>query len=118
MTDVSTIEPQVRLRPRTALARDRAAIARAMLSDCHFCAHHCGANRLAVVLSPSPPRSAPLTRLARFAGEGGLGGEGQTQPAGLCHAGANTRFFHAQVEVSDELELIPTFDVETPLRST
>jgi len=30
---------------------------------------------------------------------------------GLCHAGAGTRFFSAQVEVSDELELIPTFAV-------
>lgn len=34
-----------------------------------------------------------------------------TGPAGLCHAGAHTRFFSAQVEVSDELELIPTFAV-------
>ena len=30
---------------------------------------------------------------------------------GLCHAGANARFFSAQVEVSDELELMPTFSV-------
>jgi len=30
---------------------------------------------------------------------------------GLCHAGADTRFFSAQVEVSDELEIIPTFAV-------
>jgi putative pyruvate formate lyase activating enzyme len=30
---------------------------------------------------------------------------------GLCHAGAETRFFSAQVEVSDEIELIPTFAV-------
>jgi putative pyruvate formate lyase activating enzyme len=30
---------------------------------------------------------------------------------GLCHATADTRFFSAQVEVSDELELIPTFAV-------
>lgn len=30
---------------------------------------------------------------------------------GLCHAGAKTRFFSAQVEVSDELELIPTFAI-------
>ena len=29
--------------------------------------------------------------------------------AGLCHAGATARVFSAQVEVSDELELIPTF---------
>jgi putative pyruvate formate lyase activating enzyme len=28
---------------------------------------------------------------------------------GRCHAGAEARFFSAQVEVSDELELIPTF---------
>ncbi len=30
---------------------------------------------------------------------------------GRCHAGAETRFFSAQMEVSDELELIPTFAV-------
>src|ERR1700759_1496133 len=30
---------------------------------------------------------------------------------GLCHAGPETRFFSAQAEVSDELELIPTFAV-------
>jgi putative pyruvate formate lyase activating enzyme len=30
---------------------------------------------------------------------------------GLCHAGAETKFFSAQTEVSDELELIPTFAV-------
>ena len=65
---------------RAALARERAAIARAMLSDCHLCAHHCGVNRL-------------------------------TGPAGLCHAGSEANFFSAQVEVSDELELIPTFAV-------
>ncbi len=32
-------------------------------------------------------------------------------PAGLCHAGAEARVFSAQVEVSDELELIPTFAI-------
>ena len=32
-------------------------------------------------------------------------------PAGRCHAGSEARFFSAQVEVSDELELIPTFAV-------
>lgn len=32
-------------------------------------------------------------------------------PAGRCHAGSETKFFSAQVEVSDELELIPTFAV-------
>jgi len=30
---------------------------------------------------------------------------------GLCHAGAETRVFIAQTEVSDELELIPTFAI-------
>jgi putative pyruvate formate lyase activating enzyme len=30
---------------------------------------------------------------------------------GLCHAGAEARFFSAQVEVADELELMPTFSV-------
>ena len=65
---------------RGAMARERAAIARAMLADCHFCAHHCGANRL-------------------------------TGRNGLCHAGDETRFFLAQTEVTDELELIPTFAI-------
>lgn len=55
-------------------------MARAMLADCHFCAHHCGVNRLA----------------------------GRD---GLCHAGDKTRFFLAQTEVTDELELIPTFAI-------
>ena len=32
-------------------------------------------------------------------------------PGGHCHAGAHARFFSAQVEVSDELELIPTFAI-------
>ena len=66
--------------PRSALARERARIARAMLADCHLCEHHCGVNRLA----------------------------GAT---GLCHAGAEARIFMAQTEVSDELELIPTFAI-------
>lgn len=65
---------------RRALALERAGLARAMLGDCHFCAHHCGVNRLA--------------------------GE-----FGLCHAGAATRYFLAQTEVTDELELIPTFAI-------
>ncbi|MEK7675125.1 MAG: radical SAM protein, partial [Verrucomicrobiota bacterium] len=30
---------------------------------------------------------------------------------GLCHAGAETRIFSAQTEVTDELELIPTFAI-------
>ena len=65
---------------RSALARERAVAAREALADCHFCAHHCGVNRLA----------------------------GET---GLCHAGTEARFFMAQTEVTDELELIPTFAV-------
>jgi putative pyruvate formate lyase activating enzyme len=51
-----------------------------MLADCHFCAYHCGVNRMA-------------------------------NGRGPCRAGVETRFFSAQVEVSDELELIPTFAV-------
>jgi putative pyruvate formate lyase activating enzyme len=66
--------------PRSALARQRAAAARAALAECRLCAHDCGVNRLA----------------------------GET---GLCHAGAEPRFFSAQIEVSDELELIPTFAI-------
>src|SRR4051812_24423011 len=30
---------------------------------------------------------------------------------GLCHAGVEARVFSAQIEVSDELELIPTFAI-------
>jgi putative pyruvate formate lyase activating enzyme len=66
--------------PRSAVARERARRAHALLADCRFCAHDCGVNRLA----------------------------GET---GLCHAGPTARFFCAQTEVSDELELIPTFAV-------
>jgi putative pyruvate formate lyase activating enzyme len=66
--------------PRSAMARDRAAAARAALSDCRLCAHLCGVNRLA--------------------------GE-----RGLCRAGCDARVFSAQVEVADELELIPTFAI-------
>jgi len=78
---IETRNPRTqRSAPRSALARERAHLARAMLADCRFCAHDCGVNRLA--------------------------GE-----HGLCHAGAKARFFSAQVEVSDELELIPTFAV-------
>ncbi|HEV2328752.1 MAG TPA: radical SAM protein, partial [Verrucomicrobiae bacterium] len=65
---------------RSAIARNRAAVSRAMLGDCHFCAHHCGVNRL----------------------------QGQL---GLCRANADTRFFLAQSEVTDELQLIPTFAI-------
>jgi putative pyruvate formate lyase activating enzyme len=65
---------------RATRARTNAAQARAMLAECRFCAHDCGANRLAGA-------------------------------AGRCHAGAETRCFCAQVEVTDELELIPTFAI-------
>lgn len=34
-------------RSRTVQARSRASVARQLLSACHFCAHHCGVNRLA-----------------------------------------------------------------------
>ncbi|HUA68525.1 MAG TPA: radical SAM protein [Candidatus Saccharimonadales bacterium] len=80
MICAETVESEVRVRKRSDLACERASIARAMLADCHFCAHHCGVNRLV-----------------------GAGG--------FCHAGAAARFFSAQIEVSDELELIPTFAV-------
>jgi putative pyruvate formate lyase activating enzyme len=74
------IESGRRIGTRRAVARERAAVAQAMLRDCHFCAHHCGVNRLA--------------------------GE-----FGLCHAGATANYFLAQTEVTDELELIPTFAI-------
>lgn len=77
------LEP-VALKPgvedRAAVARERAQTARGLLANCHFCAHHCGVDRLA--------------------------GE-----QGLCHAGTATRCFSAQVEVGEELELIPTFAI-------
>ncbi len=67
-------------RSRSDLARERAALARAALTECRLCAHDCGVNRVA--------------------------GE-----RGPCHAGAEARVFSAQVEVSDELELIPTYAI-------
>ena len=80
MTLVEPIQRARHLGNGAAIAHERAAVARAMLADCHFCAQHCGGNRLA-------------------------------GPAGLCHSGSEAHFFSAQVEVSDELELIPTFAV-------
>jgi putative pyruvate formate lyase activating enzyme len=68
------------LQNRPAIARERARVAQALLAKCNFCAHDCGANRLA--------------------------GE-----RGPCGAGVGTRFFSAQMEVGDELELIPTFAI-------
>jgi len=62
------------------IIRDRATRARAELVNCHFCAHHCGVNRLAGELGP-------------------------------CRAGVETKGFLAQVEVGDELELVPTFAI-------
>ena len=79
MTCAATIAPTV-IATRRTRARERAVIARAALSNCRFCAHDCGVNRLAGEL-------------------------------GLCHAGAEARFFLAQTELTDELELIPTFAV-------
>ena len=80
---MTCLEP-VALKPgvenRAAVARERAQTARELLANCHFCAHHCGVNRLV--------------------------GE-----RGLCHAGVETRWFSAQLEVGEELELIPTFAV-------
>ena len=80
---MTCLEPVV-LKPgvetRAAIARERAQTARELLASCHFCAHHCGVDRLA--------------------------GE-----RGPCHAGAEPRCFSAQVEVADELEIIPTFAV-------
>ena len=80
MTCLAPVALKAALGNRAAIARGRAQTARGMLASCHFCAHHCGVDRLA--------------------------GE-----HGLCHAGAETRCFSAQVEVSDELEIIPTFAV-------
>ena len=68
------------VRRRAVIARERALAARAMLKDCHFCAHHCGVNRLAGRL-------------------------------GACHAAADARVFLSQTELTDELELIPTFAI-------
>src|ERR1043166_1306540 len=65
---------------RPSIAANRARVAREMLENCHFCAYHCGVNRL-------------------------LG------PSGRCRAGAAPRFFSAQSEVTEELELIPAFNV-------
>ena len=80
MICAETIRPTVRIENRASVARERAAVAKAMLAECRFCTHDCRVNRLA--------------------------GE-----HGLCHAGAETRFFLAQTEVTDELELIPTFAI-------
>lgn len=80
MTCLETLALQPQIKSRSAVAVSRVSVARAMLANCNFCAHHCGVNRL-------------------------------SGPAGLCHAGETARFFSAQVEVSDELELIPTFAV-------
>ena len=65
---------------RSAIAFQRARLARNALANCHLCNHHCGVNRLV--------------------------GE-----RGRCHAGAQTRFFCAQTEVGDELDLVPCYNI-------
>src|SRR5215813_9883891 len=65
---------------RRSVARERAAIARTMLTNCQLCAHHCGVNRLQDELGP-------------------------------CRAGEITRCFYAQTEVTEDLELIPSFAI-------
>jgi putative pyruvate formate lyase activating enzyme len=85
---------------------------------------HVRKNRVFEKENPRTRRSAPRSVLARErariaramladcrfcahdCGVNRLAGEN-----GQCHAGAEARFFCAQIEVSDELELIPTFAV-------
>ena len=67
-------------RRRASLARERALAARMMLTDCHFCAHHCGVNRV-------------------------------NGPLGACRTGTESRVFLSQTELTDELELVPTFAI-------
>lgn len=73
--------------------------------------------KISCVMQNRPARARERAQLARAAltdcrlcahdcGVNRLAGE-----TSLCHAGTETRFFSAQVEVSDELELIPTFAV-------
>ncbi len=66
---------------RNSLAKSRISKAWKLLESCELCAHRCGVNRLA----------------------------GST--AGRCHVGNDSRIFSAQIEVSDELEVIPTFAI-------
>ena len=73
-------ESATRLRDRQAVARERAPLAHAALSDCRFCPQDCGVNRLA-------------------------------DERGSCRAGPAAQIFSAQIEVGDELELIPTFAI-------
>ena len=80
MTCLEPVALKLGVESRAAVARERAQAAREQLANCHFCAHHCGVNRLA--------------------------GE-----RGLCQAATETRWFSAQVEVGEELELIPTFAI-------
>jgi putative pyruvate formate lyase activating enzyme len=80
MTRLDSVAPGLKVRNRSAVARELAQVARRMMANCHFCSHHCGVNRLAGDRGP-------------------------------CHAGPEARYFSAQVEVSDELELIPTFAI-------
>lgn len=80
MPGAVAVDRPIKSLPRSAMARERLAAAKAALLECRLCAHECGVNR--------------------FLGT-----------AGLCHAGARARVFSAQIEVSDELELIPTFAI-------
>jgi len=73
-------ESVVRFTDRRAVARERAILAEAALSDCRLCPQNCGVDRLA----------------------------GET---GWCRAGAKARVFCTQVEVGEELDLIPTFAI-------
>ncbi len=66
---------------RRKAARSRLERARGLLRCCRLCAHECGVDR------------------------------SQDGAQGFCHAGPVAKVFSAQTEVSDELELIPTFAV-------
>ncbi|MGA2177139.1 MAG: radical SAM protein [Verrucomicrobiota bacterium] len=55
-------------------------------------------------------RARELLSACRFCAHE-CGADRRGGPAGLCHAGAEARFFGAQIEVTDELELIPTYAI-------
>jgi putative pyruvate formate lyase activating enzyme len=63
--------------------------------------------RSALARERLPAARAALTECRLCAHECGVNRFHGT--AGLCHAGAQARVFSAQIEVSDEIELIPTF---------
>lgn len=71
--------------------------------------HGCGGSRRATARERAAAALAALAdcRLCgHLCGVNRLAGQ-----RGLCHAGPDARVFSAQVEVSDELELIPTFAI-------